>query len=85
MRTANLSPVTTAATLTQARAAKAEVAKRLSGHPLVNGIGIARVNGGYAGKVNLSAPVRNGMPRTVAGVPVKTEVVGRISRRAVPA
>ena len=85
MRTANLTHVQPPATLSQARAAKSEVAKRLAGHPLVNGIGIARVNGGYAVKVNLSAPVKNGMPRSVSGVPVKTEVVGRITRRAVPA
>jgi len=77
--------VPTSASLSQARAAKAEVAKRLAGHPLVNGIGVARVDGGYAVKVNLSAPVRSGMPRSVGGVPVKTEVVGRITRRPVPA
>jgi hypothetical protein len=85
MRTANLSHVQPPASLTQARAAKAEVAKRLAGHPLVNGVGIARLDGGYAVKVNLAAPVKTGMPRSVGGVPVKTEVVGRISRRAVPA
>ena len=74
------------ATPTQARAAKAEVARRLAGHPLVNGIGIARTETGYAVKVNLKSPLpRNGVPRSVEGVPVRTEVVGRITRRAIPA
>src|SRR5207237_316247 len=66
---ANLTLVPSTPTLSRARAAKAEVAKRLAGHPLVNGIGIARVNGGYAVKVNLTAAVKNGMPRSVGGVP----------------
>lgn len=62
-----------------ARAAKATLAERLSGEPLVNGLGLARAAGGWAVKVNLvrEAPELE-LPSELDGVEVRSEVVGRI-------
>jgi hypothetical protein len=73
--------VATVSTLNDARAAKAKVARLLGGHPQVNGIGIARSDSGYEIKINLSAPLKERLPTSLDGVPIKAEVVGRISRR----
>lgn len=73
-------------TLSDARAAKSDVVRLLEGRTEVNGIGIAKLADGFAVKVNLSRPLLDRrLPRTVRGVPLKVEVIGRISRRAVPA
>ena len=68
------------ATLEQARAAKVVAVKALSDLPVV-GIGITRVGDGYGLKVNLGAAPEGEVPATVAGVPVKVEVVGKIRKR----
>jgi hypothetical protein len=70
----------TAATLAQARAARDEARAQLGRRPEVTGIGITRHGRGYAVKVNLTAP-SDAIPTEILGVPVRTEVVGRIRKR----
>lgn len=67
----------------QARAAKTRARELFAGAGALAGVGITRVAGGYAVKVNLSEPLPEGMdvPATVDGVPLRVEVVGRIRRR----
>ena len=70
------------ATLQQARAAKAKVARLVSGHPDVNGVGITRDGNGYAVKLNLSGRTNGDpLPKQIDGVPVKVETVGPIRKR----
>ena len=64
-----------------ARAAKERLAAALADHPLVTGVGIARRDGGHVLKVLLVEHAHD-IPAEQDGVPVVTEVVGRISRRA---
>ena len=66
--------------LEQARAAKKKVKRQLAGVATVVGIGLTRLNGDYAVKINLSAPPADGprLPDTIDGVPVRCEVVGKI-------
>jgi hypothetical protein len=71
------------ATLSQARAAKAKVAKLVKGSDAVNGVGIARQGSGYAVKLNLARRTKtDSLPSMVDGVPVKVEVVGEIAKRS---
>jgi len=66
--------------LAAARQAKAELAQHLAGDERIAGIGIAPDGaGGYTIKVNLTKtePALE-LPTEVAGVPVRTEVVGEI-------
>ena len=72
-----------AITLEQARAAKESAKVLLAALPGVVGVGITKVGEDYALKVNLRAPLPAGMsaPERIGDVPVKLEVVGRISRR----
>jgi len=67
----------------RARAAKDAVLSRLGGLAQVNGVGITRVGQGYGVKVNLAAHPDPGteLPEEIDGVPVVTELVGRISKR----
>jgi hypothetical protein len=70
-------------TLHKARLAKgsaAELFGRLLG---VVAVGITRVDGRYALKVNVRRPpsAKVKLPRTVRGVPVRVEVVGRVGKR----
>jgi hypothetical protein len=67
--------------LAAARAAKQRLATALAGHPSVNGIGVARGEHGHVVKVLLSEPADD-MPAEQDGVPVVSEVVGRIHRRS---
>jgi hypothetical protein len=68
--------------LESARAAKARLAAALASHPRVTGVGIARDDrGGNVVKVLLTAPADD-IPAEQDGVPVVTEVVGRIARRS---
>jgi len=69
--------------LEQARAAKASAKVLLTALPGVVGVGITKVGEDYALKVNLRAPLPAGVsaPERIGDVPVKLEVVGRISRR----
>jgi hypothetical protein len=71
-------------TLEDARVAKTKVAKLLAKHPLVNGVGLIRVGGGYGVKVNLlrPAPDVESLMTEVDPVPVRVEVVGPIAKRS---
>jgi hypothetical protein len=69
--------------LEQARAAKESAKVLLTALPGVVGVGITKVGKDYALKVNLREPLPAGVsaPERIGDVPVKVEVVGRISRR----
>lgn len=72
-----------AASLAQARAAKARALKIFSRFGDVVGIGLVRLGEGYGVKVNLqSQPRKDPMPRSVDGVPVTVEVIGPIRKRS---
>ena len=64
--------------LSQVRAAKKKAETKLRGVREVNGIGITKIGADYALKVNLEAQPRTPVPTSIDGVPVKTEVVGKI-------
>ena len=68
------------ATLDQARAAKEKVREALADRPEVTGIGITRHGDGYAVKVDLAAPC-TAVPPEMGGVPVHSEIVGRVRKR----
>jgi hypothetical protein len=68
------------ASLADARAAKERLAAALQDHPCVNGVGIARDDGGHVVKVLLTEPTDD-LPAEQDGVPVVSEVVGPIHRR----
>jgi hypothetical protein len=69
------------ATLDEARRAKEAVLSMLEHHGAVNGVGVAPVEGGFAVKVNLSAPAADvQLPTTIEGVPVVWEVVGEVRK-----
>lgn len=70
-------------TIAQARAAKSVAKAELARFPGVVGIGLTKVGDDYALKVNLreALPGELRVPRSIAGVPVKVEVVGRIRKR----
>ena len=72
--------------LERARAAKRRLRELLPADLAVNGIGITQVGEDYAVKLNLAAPPADDLdlPRTVDGVPVVVEVVGRIAKRPAP-
>jgi len=67
-------------TLEEARAAK-DKAKQLFTSNV--GVGITRVNDGYAVKVNLPDPLvdQENIPTAIDGVPVQFEVVGQIRKQ----
>jgi hypothetical protein len=69
--------------LEQARAAKDSAKALLATLPGVVGVGITKVGEDYALKVNLREPLPAGVsaPERVDDVPVKVEVVGRITKR----
>ena len=70
------------ASLEAARAAKEQLDSALGGHPAVNGLGITRVDGGFAVKVNLREAADDlAVPSEVDGVTVQVDVVGRITKR----
>jgi hypothetical protein len=70
-------------TLERARAAKVTALRLLERVGGVVGVGITRVDGEYAVKVNLSAPVAHGteLPSEIDGVPVQVEVIGSVRVR----
>jgi hypothetical protein len=72
-----------ATSLQQARAAKESAKALLADLPGVVGVGITKVGEDYALKVNLRAPLPAGMgvPKRIGDVPVRVEVVGRITKR----
>ena len=71
-------------TLEQARAAKAAAQRRFEQLPSLVGVGVTRVDGEYAIKINLREPLTPAadVPADIDGVPVVVEVVGAIRKRA---
>jgi hypothetical protein len=69
--------------LEQARAAKKTALRRFKRLDGVTGVGITRVNDGYAVKLNLSGPVDPAvsLPADIDGVPLRVEVTGTIRPR----
>jgi hypothetical protein len=69
--------------LEQAQAAKKIALRRFKKLGSVTGVGITRVGGEYAVKVNLSEPIDPGvtMPSEIDGVPLRVEVTGAIKAR----
>lgn len=69
--------------LDQAQAAKRAARRRFEKLGTVTGVGITRVDGEYAVKVNLSEPIEPGVdvPADIDGVPVQVEVTGVIRPR----
>jgi hypothetical protein len=65
------------ADLEQARAAKAHLARDLTGHDGIRGIGLTRVPEGYAVCVDV-AERQEDLPGAVDGVPVRVRVVGPV-------
>ena len=65
-------------TLHKARVAKAAVLKAFRRLPNLGGVGITKVAGGYAVKINLREPMPRGaqLPGEIEGVPVTIEVTG---------
>lgn len=47
-------------------------------YPEVSGIGITRVGEGWGLKVNLSKPMTKKLPGHLDGIPILTEVVGKV-------
>ena len=70
-------------TLEQAQSAKRTALRRFERIGKVVGVGIGRVAGEYAVKVNLSEPVKRGtkVPTRIDGVPVRVEITGPIRAR----
>jgi len=68
-------------TLERAQAAKKTALERFRDHASITGIGITRVAGEYAVKINLKQPVASTLPKTIGGVPVRVEVTGSIRPR----
>ena len=69
--------------LEQAHAAKREAVRRLGHLASLTGVGITRVGGQYAVKVNVSKPLDDDadVPADIEGVPVRVEVTGAIRPR----
>lgn len=70
-------------TIDQARAAKDVAKTELAGVPGVVGIGLTKVGDDYALKINLREPLPGNVhvPPSIAGVPVRVEVVGSIRKQ----
>ena len=68
--------------LAQAQVAKKEVRRRFRQLSSVTGIGITRVSGGYAIKLNVSVRDPNVVfPTNIGGVPLRVEVTGSLKAR----
>jgi hypothetical protein len=70
-------------TIDQARTAKDVAKTELAGVPGIMGIGLTKIGDDYALKINLrqALPANMRVPESIAGVPVKVEVVGTIRKR----
>jgi hypothetical protein len=70
-------------TLERAQAAKKTVLREFQAIGTVVGVGITRVEGEYAVKVNLREPVKPGteLPTEIDGVPIRVEITGSIRPR----
>jgi len=74
-----------APSLDHVRAAKKTLQQRLRQVPTVNGVGITKVDGSYALKVNLTDGTRQAqVPSEINGVAVHSEVVGPLRPRGLP-
>jgi hypothetical protein len=80
-------PKVPSTSLERARAAKNAALQRFRNLPSLTGVGITRVGGGYAIKLNLSRPIEPGVtfPADIDGVPLCVEVTGTIRSSEVPA
>ena len=69
--------------LERARAAKKAAVQRFKTLDRVTGVGITRVGGSYAVKLNLSEPIEPGttLPTDIDGVPLCVEITGSIRSR----
>ena len=69
--------------LAKAQAAKRSALRRFEKLGKVTGVGITRIDGEYALKVNLSEPVEPGteLPTDIDGVAVRVEITGTIRAR----
>jgi len=69
--------------LERAQAAKKAALQRFKKLASLTGVGITRVDGGYAVKLNLSEPIEPGVkfPADINGVPLRVEVTGTIRPR----
>lgn len=70
-------------TLAKARAAKRKVAKMVEGDPSVSGIGIAKIDGGYGVKLDVTERMLLSakLPAEIDGVPLRVETVGQITKK----
>jgi hypothetical protein len=70
--------------LEQARKARDKVRGLVKKIAAVNGVGISRVDGRYAVKINLEKKAQRGakIPDSVDGVPIVTHIVGKIRKQA---
>jgi hypothetical protein len=68
----------------EARRAKSKAIEAAQSQAEVVGVGLTKIDGSYAVKVNLreAAPASAKLPSTIDGVRVLYEVVGPITRRA---
>jgi hypothetical protein len=71
-------------TLIRAQAAKRSALRRFKRLGKVTGVGITRVGGKYAVKMNVSEPFDPAIdvPAEIDGVPLRVEVTGRVRPRA---
>lgn len=71
------------ASLARARAVQKKARTQIGKLAPVSGVGITKVGGQYALKVNLASKPKRGatLPTAIDGVPVRTEVVGAIRPR----
>lgn len=67
--------------LDKVKLAKREAVALLHSHPDVNGLGIRPVETGYVLQVNLRRPLKQALPKEIAGVPVRLQLTGPIIRR----
>ena len=70
-------------TLEQARAVKDAALRCFEKLGTVVGVGVTRVDGDYAVKINLREPLADeaNAPAEIDGVPVRVEIVGPIRKR----
>lgn len=68
------------ADLERVRAAKDKLAALIADRPAINGIGVAPFEGGFCIKINLARPSDEDLPQEFEGIPVRAEVVGRITK-----
>lgn len=73
--------VTKAPSIEDARVAKTEAKRRLARESGVVGIGLTKLQGRYAVKVNVEKAISTVLPARLGDVAVVVEVVGKILKR----